>query len=88
MAKSDVAVTTVCEGQYNGFPMLILPVAGKPNNPIQLGVKKVAAVLAHLDAARAFVAKHEVKPAQALAAQVAAMSAADRAALKALLGGV
>lgn len=46
----------VGEGEWNGKPMLNFKSAG--GFPFGLGLNKVAAVLAHADAARAFVAKH------------------------------
>jgi len=72
------AVSAPTPGEFKGFAVLTLPNPGDPTKPgVQLGVKKIAAVLAHLDACRAFVdANTKAKPAtpadafaKALAAQ-------------------
>ena len=53
------AVTEVSETEYKGHPLLVLPDPDAPEYPVQLGVKKLRVVLAHIERVQAFVAKHE-----------------------------
>jgi hypothetical protein len=79
-SKSTIpAVSTPTESEFKGFPVLTLPCPGDASKPgVQLGVKKIAAVLANIEACRAFVAKHE-KP-KASSPKQSALAAALKAA--------
>jgi hypothetical protein len=87
MSKFDrnISVTTPTEGEFKGNPTISLP-TDDPKWPMTFGVAKARAIVTHIEAVRAFVAKHApaVKKPDA-AALVAAMSAEERAALAALL---
>lgn len=53
------AVKVPVESEFKGHPVLTLPNPENPEEPgIQLGVKKLKAVIANLDAVKAFIAKH------------------------------
>lgn len=86
--RPDVTVITEATTE-EGHPFLMFPTAGKPKHPVCMGVRKIKAVLTNLEAARAFVAKHDkpAAPKADLGAMVAKMSAEERAALAAQLLG-
>jgi len=72
------AVSAPTESTFKNYPVLTLPNPSDPSKPgVQLGTSKLRAVLAHLDAVRAFVAKHDKPKAPSkLDAIVAALKAA------------
>ena len=53
------AVSVPTEGEFNKHPVLTLPNPDDPKQPgVQLGVKKIRAVLAYTNECDSFVAKH------------------------------
>lgn len=67
-------VSTPTEGLYKNYPVLTLPnVNGAEKPGVQMGVAKLKAVLANLDAVRAFVAKHDKPKAAKLSPDIAAV---------------
>lgn len=74
------AVSVPTPGAFNGHPVLTLPHPDDPAQPgLQFGVKKLRAVLAHVEACQAFVRENEAptkpeppkaRPAEAKLAQL------------------
>ena len=57
--ERNVNVTEPTEGEYKGSPMLSIP-TDDPKWPITMGAKKWGFIVAHLDAIKGFVAKHNI----------------------------
>lgn len=73
------AVSTPTESSFKGHPVLTLPNPGDPTKPgIQMGIKKLKAILSNLSAVEAFVKKHD-KPAAPAGVNLAAVVAALKA---------
>lgn len=69
------SVSVPTESSYKGHPVLTLPCPGDATKPgIQMGVKKLKAVLTHLEAVKAFVAKHDKPAASGVDAKLAALT--------------
>jgi len=86
-ASNIPAVTVPVETKFNSYPVITLPHPDDVTQPgIQFGVKKLRAVLANLDAVRAFVAKHHVAAKPTAQAATAAIDAAAK--MRAMLIGL
>jgi hypothetical protein len=86
------AVSVPTESSYNGSPTIVLPNPDDPSKPGKsMGVAKLRAVFANLDACRAFVAKHhkaKENPAAEARVQAAETKSAKLTALLSKLGGL
>lgn len=72
------AVSVPTEGMFNNFHVLTLPDPDDPKEPgVQMGVRKLRAILNHVPACQAFVAKHHKPKAAASGADPAALKAAE-----------
>lgn len=54
-------MSELLEGDYQGSAMLIIRQTPQDKFPFQFGVKKARLMLEHLEAIKAWVAKHESK---------------------------
>ena len=61
MTANNPAAPKTAETEYKGNPLLVLNADSKW--PFQFGLSKAKTILENLDAIRAFVAKHDNKPA-------------------------
>ena len=82
------AVATPTPGTFNGHPVLTLPNPDDPAQPgLQFGVKKLRAMLAHLEACRAFVREHP-QPAKSIPPRAAEAKLTQLTGLLAKLSGL
>ena len=74
-SSSTIPVVSVpTESSFKGHPVLTLPNPDDAKAPgLQIGVRKLALVLVHLEAVKAFVAKHSKPKAEAQVAKLMAL---------------
>ena len=83
MAKEFTKITAPVEGEYEGKPTISIPLAS--GRPFSFGVEKAAAIVKHIEAVKAWSAKHPSQAGAGNVPDVTKLTAEQRNALLAQL---